>query len=94
MINISKHVENMCPVTKGANHKSAPIPEEGQWITAKEIKDISGLTHGVGWCAPQQGACKLTLNVKEGIIDATGSLSDALDCLYDLIKKYNYKEIF
>ena len=25
--------------------------------------------------------------VKEGIIDATGSLSDALDCLYDLIKK-------
>ena len=66
-MNISKHVENMCPVTQGANHKSAPIPEEGQWITAKEIKDISGLTHGVGRCAPQQGACKLTLNVKNGI---------------------------
>ena len=63
-MNISKHVENMCPVTKGANHKSAPIPEEGQWISAKDIKDISGLTHGVGRCAPQQGACKLTLNVK------------------------------
>ena len=29
----------------------------------KEIKDISGFTHGIGWCAPQQGACKLTLNV-------------------------------
>ena len=26
------------------------------------------MTHGVGWCAPQQGACKLTLNVKDGII--------------------------
>lgn len=25
--------------------------------------------------------------VKEGIIDSTGTLSDALDCLYDLIKK-------
>ena len=36
---------------------------------SKEIKDISGLTHGIGWCAPQQGACKLTLNVKEGIIE-------------------------
>jgi hypothetical protein len=21
----------------------------------------------VGWCAPQQGACKLTLNVKGGV---------------------------
>ena len=69
MINVSKRVENMCPVTKGANHKSAPIPEEGKWITAREIKDISGLTHGIGWCAPQQGACKLTLNVKEGVIE-------------------------
>ena len=37
-------------------------------MTKEEIKDISGLTHGVGWCAPQQGACKLTLNVKDGII--------------------------
>ena len=58
----------MCCVKKGANHESAPIPEEGKWVVAKEIKDISGLTHGVGWCAPQQGACKLTLNVKDGII--------------------------
>ena len=33
--------------------------------SAKEIEDISGFTHGVGWCAPQQGACKLSLNVKE-----------------------------
>ncbi|GAB1358407.1 iron-sulfur cluster assembly scaffold protein [Porphyromonadaceae bacterium] len=58
----------MCVVKKGANHASAPIPQEGQWTRAKEVKDISGLTHGVGWCAPQQGTCKLTLNVKDGII--------------------------
>lgn len=64
----TKEVEEMCKVNKGANHGAAPIPEEGKWVQAKEIKDISGLTHGVGWCAPQQGACKLTLNIKEGII--------------------------
>ena len=64
----SKEVEDMCKVAKGVDHGPAPIPEEGKWIKAKEIKDISGLTHGIGWCAPQQGACKLTLNVKEGVI--------------------------
>ncbi len=65
----SKEVENMCTVNKGANHGPAPIPEEGKFVEAKEIKDISGLTHGIGWCAPQQGACKLTLNIKNGIIE-------------------------
>ena len=65
----SSEVQNMCPVAKGAYHGPAPIPEEGKWVQAKEISDISGLTHGVGWCAPQQGACKLTLNVKNGIIE-------------------------
>jgi NifU-like protein involved in Fe-S cluster formation len=59
----------MCTVKKGPNHGPAPIPEEGKWVKSYEIKDISGLSHGVGWCAPQQGACKLTLNVKNGIIE-------------------------
>ena len=59
----SKELEDMCYVRKGVDHGPAPIPEEGKWVKAKEIKDISGLTHGVGWCAPQQGACKLTLNI-------------------------------
>ncbi len=68
-MNYSKEVENMCSLVKGAYHGPAPIPEEGKWVQAKEIKDISGLTHGIGWCAPQQGACKLTLNVKDGIIE-------------------------
>lgn len=65
----SHEVELMCPVSQGTNHGAAPIPEEGKWVQAKEIKDISGLTHGIGWCAPQQGTCKLTLNVKDGIIE-------------------------
>jgi len=64
----SAEVQHMCRVAKGADHGPAPIPQEGRWVQAKEIKDISGLTHGVGWCAPQQGACKLTLNVKDGVI--------------------------
>ncbi|NLI30205.1 MAG: hypothetical protein GX423_09030 [Nitrospiraceae bacterium] len=64
----SSEVEKMTCVAKGPNHGPAPIPQEGRWVQAREIRDIAGLTHGVGWCAPQQGACKLTLNVKEGII--------------------------
>lgn len=64
----SKEVEEMVCVKQGANHQNAPIPQEGRWVHAKEIRDISGLTHGVGWCAPQQGTCKLTLNVKDGIV--------------------------
>ncbi|MDR2522595.1 MAG: hypothetical protein LBC93_02680 [Synergistaceae bacterium] len=65
----SAEVEHMCPVAKGAYHGPAPIPQEGKWVQVKENGDISGLTHGVGWCAPQQGACKLTLNVKNGVIE-------------------------
>ncbi len=64
----SNEVKEMCCVAKGARHDPAPIPEEGKWVKSKEIKDISGLTHGVGACAPQQGTCKLTLNVKDGVI--------------------------
>ena len=74
----SHEVERMCTVAKGPNHGPAPIPEEGKWVQAKEIKDISGLTHGIGWCAPQQGACKLTLNIKEGIIEE--ALVETIGC--------------
>ena len=74
----TQEVQHMCCVAKGANHANAPIPEEGKWVHAKEIKDISGLTHGIGWCAPQQGCCKLTLNVKDGIIEE--ALVETLGC--------------
>ena len=77
-MNYSHEVENMCPVTKGPHHGPAPIPEEGKWVKAYEIKDISGLSHGVGWCAPQQGTCKLSLNVKNGIVEE--ALVETIGC--------------
>ena len=77
-MNYSHEVQNMCPLAKGTYHGPAPIPEEGKWVQVKEVKDISGLTHGIGWCAPQQGACKLTLNVKEGIIEE--ALVETIGC--------------
>ncbi len=85
----SHEVEMMCPVAQGANHGPAPIPEEAKWVQAKEIKDISGFTHGVGWCAPQQGACKLTLNVKDGIIqealvETSGMFRNDTFCCYGI----------
>ena len=74
----SKEVENMCTVAKGPKHGPAPIPEEGKWVKSYDIKDISGLSHGIGWCAPQQGACKLTLNVKDGIVEE--ALVETIGC--------------
>ena len=71
-------VQHMCPVAKGAYHGPAPIPEEGKWVQAKQLSDISGFTHGIAWCAPQQGACKLTLNVKEGVIQE--ALVETIGC--------------
>ena len=77
-MNYSHEVESMCVVAKGPHHGPAPIPEEGRWVKATQISDISGLSHGIGWCAPQQGCCKLTLNVKEGIIEE--ALVETLGC--------------
>ena len=74
----SQEVENMCPVAQGVHHGAAPIPEEAKWVQAKEVKDISGFTHGIGWCAPQQGCCKLSLNVKEGIIQEASEILPGL----------------
>ena len=74
----SKEVELMCPVHSGADHGPAPIPQEGEWTKVKEVSDINALTHGIGWCAPQQGTCKLTLNVKNGIIEE--ALVETIGC--------------
>ena len=78
MIAYSQKVEDMATVTQEVHHGAAPIPEEGKWVKSKNVQDISGLTHGVGWCAPQQGACKLTLNVKDGIIQE--ALVETIGC--------------
>ncbi len=77
-MNYSHEVEQMCIVKKGPHHGPAPIPEEGRWVKATQITDISGLSHGVGWCAPQQGACKLTLNIKEGVVEE--ALVETIGC--------------
>ncbi len=77
-MDVSHEVQQMVCVRRGPNNGPAPIPEEGRWVQAREVKDISGLTHGVGWCAPQQGACKLTLNVKQGIIEE--ALVETIGC--------------
>ena len=74
----TKDVQNMCRVNCGASHGCAPIPEEGKWVYSREIKDINGFTHGIGWCAPQQGACKISLNVKNGIIEE--ALIETIGC--------------
>ncbi len=68
-MNYSPEVDEMYCIAQGPNHGPSPIPQEGQWNQVREVRDINGLTHGVGWCAPQQGACKLTLNIKNGIIE-------------------------
>ena len=39
----SKELEEMCKVAKGVDHGPAPIPEEGKWVKAKEIKDIKNV---------------------------------------------------
>ena len=56
----------------------SPIPEEAKWIQLKEISQVSGFSHGCGKCAPQQGTCKLTLNVKDGIIKE--ALGETIGC--------------
>ena len=56
-----------CPINMEGFGPS-PIPEEANWVQLKDIKQVSGFSHGCGKCAPQQGTCKLTLNVKDGII--------------------------
>ena len=78
MIAYSQKVEDMACVAQEVHHGAAPIPEEGKWVKSKNVQDISGLTHGIGWCAPQQGTCKLTLNVKEGVIQE--ALVETIGC--------------
>lgn len=74
----SQRIKNMHCVAKGPYHGPAPVPQEGNWECVKEISQISGLSHGIGACAPQQGACKLTLNVKNGVIQE--ALIETIGC--------------
>lgn len=64
----TKEYEAMCCVCRTKGSGPAPIPQEGGYDQVKQIDQISGLSHSVGTCAMKQGACKLTLNIKKGII--------------------------
>ncbi|MDR1132117.1 MAG: hypothetical protein LBL15_06845 [Oscillospiraceae bacterium] len=61
-------LERMVCVARCTQHGAAPIPQEGTFSVSRQVTDISGFSHGVGTCAMNQGACKLTVNVKNGII--------------------------
>lgn len=77
-MNCSPEIDSMCKIGACPHHGPSPIPQEGNWTKSFEIKDICGLSHGVGTCAPQQGACKLTLNVKNGIVEE--ALVETIGC--------------
>ncbi|CAH0530191.1 iron-sulfur cluster assembly scaffold protein [Vibrio hippocampi] len=74
----TQDIQSMCPIARGDLHASSPIPMEGRWVNPKDVIAISGLSHGVGTCAPQQGAAKLTLNVKQGVIQE--ALIETIGC--------------
>ena len=65
----AEHLLAMRTVKRGLRQQCSPIPCEGEWVHSTEIRDISGVSHGVGYCATMQGACKLSLNVKKGMIE-------------------------
>lgn len=65
---VTKELECMHCVNSCTCHGMSPIPQEGSYGEVKEINQVSGFSHSVGTCAMKQGACKLTLNVKNGII--------------------------
>ncbi len=67
-MNLTKELEGMVCIERCKQHGASPIPQEGTFSASAQITDISGFSHGVGTCAMKQGACKLTVNVKDGII--------------------------
>ena len=75
---ILKEVTEMCTVKNCQSHGPAVIPQEGHWDKVTKIEEISGFTHGCGTCAPQQGTCKLSFNVKNGIIQE--ALVETIGC--------------
>lgn len=70
-------LEKRC-VKCGADEGVSPIPQEGEFTKVKQVAEISGFSHGVGTCGLKQGACKLSLNIKEGVIEE--ALVEVLGC--------------
>lgn len=74
----SKEVTQMIPVKRCHIHGAAPIPQEGIFTKVSHVEEISGFSHSVGTCGLKQGACKLSLNIKEGIIQE--ALVEVIGC--------------
>ena len=74
----SKNISQMIPVNRCHIHGPAPIPQEGRFRKVKSIDEISGFSHSVGTCGLKQGACKLSLNIKDGIIQE--ALIEVIGC--------------
>jgi len=67
-LDYTNEYEKMCSVKNCSAHGPSPIPQDGSYDMVTDCSQISGFSHGCGTCAPQQGACKLTLNVKDGVV--------------------------
>lgn len=74
----TKELENMTCINRCTNHGSAPIPQEGEFSSIKSVDQISGFSHSVGTCGLKQGACKLSLNIKNGIVEE--ALIETIGC--------------
>ena len=74
----TEHLSAMYPVSCCHCHGMTPIPQEGRFGEVREVNQISGFSHSVGTCAMKQGTCKLTLNVKEGVIQE--ALVETIGC--------------
>ena len=70
-------LDKMC-INRCSVHKNSPIPQLGKFENVTRIEDISGFSHSVGTCAPKQGACKMTLNVVNGVIQE--ALIEVIGC--------------
>lgn len=74
----TKQLENMSRVTCSKSHGASPIPQEGEYKRAVQLEDISGFSHSVATCGLKQGACKLSLNIKKGVIEE--ALIETIGC--------------
>lgn len=77
-MNYTKELLEKCYVKCGADEGVSPIPQEGEFVKTRHIKDICGFSHGVGTCGLKQGACKLSLNIKDGVVEE--ALVEVLGC--------------
>ena len=75
---VTRELESMCTVRPCHAHGMSPIPQEGSFDEVIHVEQVSGFSHSVGTCAMKQGACKLTLNVKNGVIQE--ALVEMLSC--------------